>query len=253
MRANELKRKLAAGDTVIGGILAVPSARLAEIVGLLGFDFIVIDMEHGPIDAGMAEDMVRAIELCGVAPVIRIAHNSPHLMLRALDIGATGVHVPEVNTVAEARLAARSSKYGPDGERGLAAVRAADYGLKQPLADYAPAANRETMVIAHIESGHAVDNLDVLLEVDGIDVFYLGPEDISNSLGIPGMSKDPRVTGLVEDAIRRIAERGKVAGCTGGDAAGTRHLIALGARYIACHPVRLLATAAQGFLAEVRP
>jgi 4-hydroxy-2-oxoheptanedioate aldolase len=252
MRANVLKRKLAAGETVIGGIVYIPSARLAEIVSLIGFDFVVIDMEHGPIDIGVAEDMVRAAELQGATPIIRITHNSPHLVLRALDIGAHGIHVPDVNTIEDARLAVTSSKYGPDGHRGLAGVRAADYGLKQTLGDYAPAANRETMVIAHIESEDSVRNLDALLEVEGVDVYYLGPEDISNSLGIPGQSKDPRVVTLVEDAIRQIAARGKIAGCTGGDSVGTRRYIELGARYIACHPIRFLATATRQFIAEVR-
>jgi 4-hydroxy-2-oxoheptanedioate aldolase len=252
MRANVLKQKLAAGETVIGSIVYIPSARLAEIVSMIGFEFVVIDMEHGPIDIGVAEDMVRAAELQGATPIVRITHNSPHLMLRALDIGAQGVHVPDVNTVEDARLAVASSKYGPAGHRGLAGVRAADYGLKQPLGAYAPVANRETMVIAHIESEQSVRNLDALLEVDGIDVYYIGPEDISNSLGIPGQSKDPRVVTLVEDGIRRIAGRGKIAGCTGGDAAGARRYIELGARYIACHPIRFLATATRQFIAEVR-
>ena len=84
MRENALKRKLAAGETVIGSIVYIPSARLAEIVSLIGFDFIVIDMEHGPIDIGVAEDMVRAAELNGATPIVRITHNSPHLTLRAL-------------------------------------------------------------------------------------------------------------------------------------------------------------------------
>jgi 4-hydroxy-2-oxoheptanedioate aldolase len=252
MRANELSRRLAAGETAIGCIVYLPSARLTEIVSLIGFDFVVIDMEHGPIDIGVAEDMVRAAELRGVTPLIRITHNSPHLMLRALDIGAQGVHVPDVNTVEEARLAVASSKYGPGGHRGLASVRAADYGLKQPLGEYAPTANRETMVIAHIESERSIKNLDALLKVDGVDVYYLGLEDISNSLGIPGQSKDPRVVALVEEAIRQIAARGKIAGCTGSDAASTRRYIELGARYIACHPIRFLATATRQFIAEVR-
>src|SRR5690349_3439709 len=150
MRTNQLKRKLAAGEVVVGSFVHVASARLTEIISLIGFDFVVIDTEHGPIDIGVAEDMVRAAELQGVTPIIRITHNSPHLMLRSLDIGAQGVHVPDINTVEDARLAVASSKYGPVGHRGLAGTRAADYGLKQALGDYAPAANRETMVVAHI-------------------------------------------------------------------------------------------------------
>ena len=139
MRANALKRKLAAGETVIGSIVYIPSARLAEIVSLIGFDFVVIDMEHGPIDIGVAEDMVRAAELNGATPLVRITHNSPHLMLRALDIGAQGVHVPDVNTVEDARLAVgeqqvrprRTSRAGRRARRRLRAETAAR-GLRCP-------------------------------------------------------------------------------------------------------------------------
>lgn len=252
MRTNDLKRKLASGQTVVGSFAYVPSAKLTEIIGLLGFDFVVVDMEHGPIDTSIAEDMVRAAELTGVTPLIRVTRNSPELILRALDIGAQGIHVPDITTAEDARSAAASSKYGPVGRRGLAGVRAADYGLKQPLGDYAPAANRETMVIAHIESERAVQNLDELLAVDGIDVYYLGPEDISNSLGIPGQSKDPRVVKLVEDGIRKIVGAGKMAGCIVADAGTAKRYIDLGARYIASHAVRFMANASRQFLTEVR-
>ena len=108
------------------------------------------------------------------------------------------------------------------------------------------------MCIAHIESERSVQNLDELLAVDGIDVYYLGPEDISNSLGIPGQSKDPRVVTFVEDAVRRIVARGKTAGCTAADAAAARRLVELGARYIATHAIRLMANGARQFIAEVR-
>ena len=252
MRTNELKRKLVSGQTVVGSFIYVPSSKLTEIVGLLGFDFVVIDMEHGPIDASIAEDMVRAAEITGTTPIIRVAHNSPHLVLRALDIGAQGVHVPDINTVEDARLAASSIKYGPIGRRGLAGVRAADYGLKQPLGEYAPATNKETICIAHIESEQSVKNLDALLGVEGIDVYYLGPEDISNSLGIPGQSKDPRVVKLVESGISKIVAAGKTAGCIAADADTAKRYVQLGARYIASHAIRFMANASKQFLTEVR-
>ena len=252
MQSNELKRKLAEGKTVVGSFVYIPSSKLTEIVGFCGFDFVVIDMEHGPIDTTVAEDMVRAAECAGVTPLIRVTHNSPHLVLRALDIGAQGVHIPEINSVDDARTAASSMKYGPVGSRGLAGVRAADYGFKQTLAEYAPAANRETMCIAHIESETSVRNLDQLLDVPGIDIYYLGPEDISNSLGIPGQSKDPRVVRLVEDSIRRVSEAGKTAGCIAADAATARRYVELGARYIASHAMRFLVNGSKQFIAEVR-
>jgi 4-hydroxy-2-oxoheptanedioate aldolase len=252
MRINELKRKLAAGQTVVGSFLYVPSSKLTEIVGLCGFDFVVIDMEHGPVDTGVAEDMVRAAECTGVTPVLRVTHNSPHLILRALDIGALGIHVPEINTVEDARIAAASMKYGPEGHRGMAGTRAADYGLRQSLAEYAPVANQETMCIAHIESQQAVQNLDQLLKVPGIDVYYLGPEDISNSVGIPGQSRDPRVVSLVEDGIRKVVAAGKIAGCIAAEIPAARRYVELGARYIATHAIRFMANGSRQFLSEVR-
>jgi 4-hydroxy-2-oxoheptanedioate aldolase len=252
MRVNELKRKLAEGKIVVGSFVYIPSAKLTEIVGLLGFDFVVIDMEHGPVDIGIAEEMVRAAEVTGTTPLIRVTSNLPHLILRALDIGAQGIHIPEITTAEEGRAAVASSKYHPLGHRGIAGVRAADYGLKQPLGSYAPAANKETMVIAHIESAEAVRNLDSLLEVDGIDIYYLGPEDISNSLSIPGQSKDPRVVQLVEDSIRKIAARGKVGGCIAADAGTAKRYVELGARYIASHAIRFMADGSRRFLEDVR-
>ena len=252
MKTNQLKRKLAAGQVAVGSFVYVPSSKLTEIIGLADFDFVVIDMEHGPIDTSIAEDMVRAAEGVGTTPLIRVAHNSPHLILRALDIGAQGLHVPDIDTGEEAQQAVSRSKYGPVGTRGLAGVRAADYGLKGSLADYTAEANEETMMIAHVESATSVENLDDLLAVDGIDVYYLGPADMSNSLGIPGQAKDPRVVQLVEDAIVRIVEAGKVAGCMAGTADAAKRYVDLGALYIASHAMKIMVEASRAFMQEIR-
>jgi 4-hydroxy-2-oxoheptanedioate aldolase len=252
MIVNQVKQKLAAGQLVVGSFVYVPSAKLTEIIGLIGFDFVVIDMEHGPVDIGFAEDMVRAAEGAGVTPIIRVTHNTPHLILRALDVGALGVHVPEINEASDARNLLQSVKYAPEGHRGLAGVRAAHYGLKESLADYAAAANRETMVIAHIEHVQAIENLDELLGVEGIDVYFLGPTDLSNSLGIPGRSKDPRVIELVEGAIAKIVAAGKIAGCIATDAKTARRYTSLGVRYLATHAMSHMVAGSRHFIEEVR-
>ncbi len=252
MIANKVKQKLANGQLVVGSFVYVPSAKLTEIIGLIGFDFVVIDMEHGPVDIGVAEDMVRAAEQAGATPIIRVPHNTPHLILRALDIGALGVHVPDINESEGARAMVASVKYGPEGHRGLAGVRAAQYGLKGSLSDYTAAANRETMVIAHIEQIEAIENLDDLLSVDGIDVYYLGPADLSNSLGIPGQSGDPRVVKYVEDAIKRIVAAGRIAGCIAADPQTARRYTELGVRYLATHAIRHMANGSKQFIEEVR-
>ncbi len=252
MIENETKQKLADGQLVVGSFLYVPSAMLTEIIAWIGFDFVVIDMEHGPIDIGVAEQMVRAAERAGATPIVRVTHNTPHLILQALDIGALGVHVPEINDRAGARTMVSSMKYGPEGHRGLAGVRAAQYGLKSSLADYTAAANRETMVIAHIENIRAIENLDDLLSVDGIDVYYLGPTDLSNSLGIPGQTGDPRVVEHVEGAIKRIVAAGKIAGCIAVDPRTARRYTDLGVRYLATHAIKHMTNGSRQFMEELR-
>jgi 4-hydroxy-2-oxoheptanedioate aldolase len=252
MMINPVKAKLARGELVVGSFVFVPSAALTEIIGLIGFDFVVVDMEHGPVSYEAAEAMVRAAELSGSTPFVRVPHNSRHLILRALDTGAAGVHVPDVSDVEAARSAVESVKYGPKGHRGLANVRAARYGLQGSLADYAQVANDQTMVIVHIEEVKAIQNLDLLLEQEGVDVYYLGPVDLSNSLGIPGQTKDPRVKNLVDDAIQRIVGAGRTAGCIASDLTEAEHYVGLGARYIASHAIRFMDRESKRFIQDLR-
>jgi 4-hydroxy-2-oxoheptanedioate aldolase len=249
---NRVKSKLANGEVAIGSFAFIPSAALTEILGLIGFDFVVIDLEHGPIGHESAESMVRAAEVTGTTPFIRVSKNSDHLILRALDIGAMGVHVPDVGSAEEAQAVVSSAKYGPRGKRGLASVRAARYGIGGALYEYTQAANRETMVIAHLEDVKAIRNLDEILQVEGIDVFYLGPVDLSNSLGIPGKTKEKAVANLVDDAIRRIVEAGKTAGCIASDLSEVRHYVDLGAKYIAAHAIRIMDRESRKFIQALR-
>lgn len=251
MQANQLKSKLKRGGTVIGSFLYVPSAKLTELVGMCGFDFIVIDQEHGPISIESAEEMVRACELAGVSPLIRVGGLGSHCILQALDVGSTGVHIPSVNTAEQARESVRLCKYAPLGHRGLAGVRAASYGLREPLSTYCSQANNETMVVIHVEEMEAISNLDALLTVDGIDVYYLGPTDLSNSIGRPG-SKDPEITTIVDDAIRKIVSAGKVAGVITNDPNAAHRYLDMGVQYLATHAIGLMATASKNFLADLR-
>jgi 4-hydroxy-2-oxoheptanedioate aldolase len=252
MMVNQVKAKLARGELVVGSFVFIPSATLTEIIGLIGFDFVIVDLEHGPVGYEGAEAMVRAAELSGSTPLVRVPHNSRHLILRALDTGAAGVHVPDVSDVEAARSAVASVKYGPKGHRGLANVRAARYGLHGSLADYAQVANDQTMVIVHIEEVSAIQNLDRLLVQEGIDVYYVGPVDLSNSLGIPGQTKDSRVKNLVDEAIQRIAGAGKIAGCIASELAEAEHYVSLGARYIASHAIRFMDRESKRFIQDLR-
>jgi len=251
LRTNQIKAKLERGEAVIGSFLYVPSARLTEIVGLCGFDFIVIDQEHGPIGTESAEEMVRACELTECTPLIRVGGLHSHSVLQALDIGGMGVHIPSVNTPDQAREAVLLSKYAPEGHRGLAGVRAAQYGLRDSLRDYCLQANQHTMVIIHIEEMEAVSNLEAMLAVEGVDVYYLGPTDLSNSMGRPG-SNDPEVRKVVEEALRRIVRAGKVAGIITNDLEAARNYLDMGVRYLASHAMGFMATASKSFLRALK-
>jgi 4-hydroxy-2-oxoheptanedioate aldolase len=251
LEPNQTKAKLKRGETVIGSFLYIPSAKLAEFVGLCGFDFVAIDQEHGPIPSDTAEDMVRACELTGATPIVRVGKLDSHAILQALDIGAMGVHIPSVNTVDQAREAVALCRYAPLGHRGLAGVRAARYGLRESLSEYCRAANEQTMVVIHIEEMEAIANLDALLAVDGIDVYYLGPTDLSNSIGRPG-AKDSEILQIVERALRTIVQAGKVAGIITNDLAEARRYLVMGVRYLATHPVGHMAAASKSFLKDLR-
>lgn len=252
MRTNTLKQKLAAGRTTIGSFINLPCPEIVELSALIGFDFVVIDCEHGPLDVQNALHMVRAADAAGIAAIIRTAQNEQQVILRYLDTGAAGVQVPQIWTADDAERMVRSVKFQPRGWRGVAATRAADYGLGPPLSDYVADANRETMIVMHIETKESVDNLDALLAVDGIDVYFMGPSDLSQALGIAGHANDPRVWQLIADCTAKIRAAGKVAGTMCQTVDRANQCIEQGMRYITVGAIPLFAAGAKGYLGGVK-
>jgi 4-hydroxy-2-oxoheptanedioate aldolase len=209
---NNIQQKLQMGEYVVGPFMKLPSPAVVEIMGLSGFDYVIIDCEHGPLDMLKAEDMVRAARLAGISPVIRVADNDPVLISRALDIGADAVQVPQISTKKDAENVVKAAKFAPRGERGVCRyVRAAEY-TNINKQEYFTKANKETMTIIHIEGEEGVRNIDEILSVEGIDVVFLGPYDLSQSLGIPGEVNHPRVVELMEQVIEKAKARNKVVG-----------------------------------------
>ena len=176
-------------------------------MGHHGWDFIVFDGEHGTVDPRDCENMTRAAELREVTSVVRVTTNQPPTLLRYLDTGVQGVQVPWVNNAEEAERAVKSVKYHPEGIRGLAGVRAAQYGQTYPLTEYVVRANKETMTVLQIESQDGVNNVDEILAVPGIDVVFIGPMDLSQSYGFPGQPGHEDV----QKAMRRIIDAAKSA------------------------------------------
>lgn len=252
MLENSTKAKLAQGETVLGCFLTYPQPALAEFVAMQGWDFLIFDGEHGPLQPGDIEGLCRAAEHRGVTPIARVTTNQPHIILRFLDTGIHGVHVPWVNTPEEVEAAVRSVKYGPRGQRGLAGSRASDWGQYEPIADYTARANRETMVVIHIETIDAVNAIEDYVEVDGVDVLFLGPTDLSHSLGHPGDLNHPDVVTAMERVTNVVTESDKTLGIYAGSESVAREWIDRGARYIATGLPRFIREGMRAYLSDLR-
>ncbi len=179
-----LKQTLREGGVTIGSWISLSGLDSCEIMAKSGFDWLVVDMEHTALSSGRMVDLVRIIDLAGVTPLVRVAANDATLIKHALDAGARGVIVPMVNSAEDARRAVAAAYYPPQGTRGVGLFRAQGYG--QDFESYRARASAETVVIAQVEHRDAVECLDDILAVDGIDGFMIGPYDLSGSLGAPG-------------------------------------------------------------------
>lgn len=209
---NTLKTKLENGEAVIGPFMKFSDPAAVEIAGLAGFDFVIIDMEHGPISYERAQDLVRAAELRNITPVIRVPENREIYIQRALDIGAGAVQVPQVSTVEAAEHVAKASRFYPEGARGACRyVKAADYS-STPKAEYFSHANDKVITIIHIEGLEGIRNLEGIVNVPGIDIIFLGPYDLSQSCGVPGQVDHPEVVKKMTEAVELARKHGKVVG-----------------------------------------
>ncbi|HEY0440936.1 MAG TPA: aldolase/citrate lyase family protein [Xanthobacteraceae bacterium] len=248
MRANAMKAKLAAGEPALGLSVMIPSPQLVEMAAGCGFDWVLIDCEHGTIGPESAELMIMAAEASGITPIVRPRSKAAQDIVEVMDRGAAGVQVPHVITRADAVAAVEAVKFHPQGRRGLAAgTRASGYGFRGSAAEFVQAANRESLVCVQIEDAAALPNLPEILQVDGVDVFFVGPSDLSQSMGFPGNPAAAPVAQAIDAAIRQIVAAGKTAGMPAASAnVGTT--VGRGVRYIYTHVPGLFGSAAQSFL-----
>lgn len=249
---NRMKEKLLAGEPAFGVSVMIPSPQIVEIIGAAGFDWVLLDCEHGTLTLESVELMAMAAEACGITPIARPATRSPEHILQVLDRGVMGVQVPHVNTAAQAREVVAAVKFHPTGQRGLAAgTRAARYDAHGTLAEYVKAANDATLIAIQLEEQAAIDNLDQLLQVPGVDVFFIGPSDLSQSLGHPGNPQAPPVARAIEDSLHKMRAAGRTPGMPA-TAEKVRDALNQGVRYIYTHLPRLMAASAKAYLQNAR-
>ncbi len=215
MRSNTVKAKWRAGEPAYGAWLTIPSSLSAEAIAHQGFDYVCVDMQHGMIDYADAVQMLTAISTTPAMPFVRVPWNEVSIINRMLDAGAMGVVIPMVNSAEEARAAVSACRYFPLGARSWGPVRASLYAG----ADYYPAANDEVACITMVETKQAVERLDDILAVTGVDAVYVGPSDLSITLGLP---PGPDNGGAFEEARVCIAQACAQHGVTAGIHANAR-------------------------------
>ena len=211
MKQNDLKERMARGESIYGMFLNSGNSVLTEVIGLAGFDFVLIDSEHGPTDVLKNRELVQAAEYRDVVPIIRVPNSNSDTILKALDIGAHGILVPRVNTAEDAQHIARAARYYPMGMRGVASTRASDYGFT-PLVQYFGLANQRNLVAVQCQDVACLPNLDKIAAVDGIDLLFIGPYDLSSSMGTPGKVAYPYIEEMVEAVLAVSKQYKKLTG-----------------------------------------
>ncbi len=250
MRANQSRVKLERGEPVFGVISGIAEPMIAEMIGLSGFDFYMVDGEHGPITPAQAANMVRACETVGIDPLVRVGPKDPKLVLPYLDAGMMGVMMPGLETAGEMEMLVSAVKYPPLGKRGLGLARAADYMLGAgTAAEYVSQANQSTLVLPQFEDVTLLDQLPALCAVNGIDGVVIGPLDLSMSMGITEGPGHPEVQAVIDQAIQIIRSAGLYAGITAGSREAAQAEINRGVQIILNSVPNLIKRSSQQFLA----
>jgi 4-hydroxy-2-oxoheptanedioate aldolase len=247
MLKNTLKEKLNANIPTVGPFVNTPSPALVEAMGWLGFDFVIIDCEHGSMGYETAENMIRADELSGITPIVRIGMNVQQHIQRYMDAGAHGVLIPLINNASDARAVVDSVKYPPVGKRGMFGGRPTRYGLQETAA-YLKEANENTFVGLQIETLDGIENQDEIIATEGADLVFLGPGDLSTSFGLPGQPAHPKVIETIEGLTRKILAAGKQVGTITADAGQAKHWNSIGIRWHVSSTNRFVNAGASAYL-----
>jgi 4-hydroxy-2-oxoheptanedioate aldolase len=251
MRENRLRTQWKADRTVVNGWLAIPNSFAAEVMAHQGWDSLTIDMQHGVIDYAALVPMLQAISTTATVPIVRVPWLEPGIVMKALDAGAYGVICPMVNTREDAQRFVAYTHYAPKGTRSFGPIRATLYGGS----DYAQRADDTIVRFAMIETAQALDQLDNILSVEGLDAIYIGPSDLSLALGCRPVfdDVDPPVAQAIDHIVARAKAHGVVAGIHNGVPEVAKARVAKGFRFVTLgSDARLLAAGSQQLLAAMK-
>jgi 4-hydroxy-2-oxoheptanedioate aldolase len=207
VRTNRMKQKLREGQSVFGGLLRTPEPSLVEVLGYAGYDYVVLDAEHGAHSFEALDTLILSAYASNVTPIVRINDNTPGLIMRVLDLGAQGVLVPHIRNADDARRAVSAALYPPDGSRGIGPNRGSQFGAI-PNDEYFKSINQEVAVMLMMEEAGAVEAIDAITDVKGITALSIGLSDLSGSLGVPGQADHPSVQAAVDKLMSMAARKG---------------------------------------------
>jgi len=247
---SQFRSRLKRGETLLGTMVTLPAPATAEILAGIGFDWLFIDGEHGPLETG---EILAILQAVGnhVACIVRVPAAEEVPIKKVLDLGAAGIVVPQVNTIEQASGVVRFARYAPAGSRGVGLARAHGYGMR--FQEYVETANEQVALIVQAEHAQAVNNIESIVKVEGIDAVLLGPYDLSASLGKMGRVDDPAVTAAIDRVVEACRAAGMPLGYFGVTAAAVKPYIERGCTLIVAGVDTLfLGSAAKNLLAELR-
>jgi len=233
IQENLTKRKLQAGQPTYGVISTSDDPQLAELFGLAGFDFYMLDAEHGLLDPAQVVNVIRACERVNMTPLVRIGPKDPKLVLQYLDAGMMGVMMPGLETLDEIRMLVNAVKYPPVGKRGMGLTRASGYiATGNEAVNYINFSNEEIMVIPQFEDAALIDHFEEMISQPGVDAVVIGPRDLSLNMGFPDGADHPEVQQMIDKVVAVCKKCGVAAGITAGSRADAAKQVARGATMI---------------------
>jgi 4-hydroxy-2-oxoheptanedioate aldolase len=251
IQENRAKYKLKAGQPTYGVISTSADPQMAELFGLAGFDYYMLDTEHGLMDAAQVLDVIRACERLNMTPMVRIGSKDPKLVLQYLDAGMMGVMMPGLETVHEIRMLIDAVKYPPLGKRGLGLTRASGYvAVGDEAVEYINFSNEQTMVIPQFEDAALIDRFEEMISQAGVDAVVIGPRDLSLNMGFPDGPNHPEVQEMIDKVVAICKTAGVAAGITAGSRADSTKQVARGATMILAAAQSVIAAGSREFLPE---
>jgi 2-keto-3-deoxy-L-rhamnonate aldolase RhmA len=249
-----IKRRVRAGELVLGTMISeVRNPNIAYLLAQAGFEFLIVDNEHGTYSSEAVSSIIAAARGGGIAVIVRVPEIRREAILKPLDSGAAGLLVPQVDTPEQAREIVRHAKYPPEGRRGAALRRAHSLYAEVDAAEYLARANEDTLLAVQAETPEAIENAERIAAVEGIDCLFAGPFDLSVALGIPGQLQHPREIAAIEAMLEACRKHGKAGGILGFDVAPLGAWIEKGMRFVAySSDVSLLADAAAAGVRELK-